>query len=163
MSAPDRGSRPKRAMAFETVMIEDNEALMHLFSAEQPKVMVNLADQAGVLYAIENPAGYIQRNLVGFGHILEDYRHDLVGNLVYAFRSSVYGGSHNLPFNERQPVNHPVNLYATSKKPIAKFFQLYTNSATTAGPPHRGFSIRKSISKDDAINRSKSEHANTKV
>ena len=62
---------------------------MQLFSAEQPKVVVNLADQAGVLCAIENPAAYIQRNLVGFGHILEDYLHDGVSNLVYAFRSSV--------------------------------------------------------------------------
>lgn len=148
---------------FETVALEDGEALMQLFSAEQPKVVVNLADPAGVLYAIENPAGYIQRNLVGFGHILEDYCHDGVGNLVYAFRTSVYGGSHNLPFNERQPVNHPVNIYATSKKPIAKFFQLCTNSATAAGTPHRGFSIRKGISEVDAINRSNSEHSNIKI
>ena len=87
-------------------------------------MVLKLTDQAGVLYAIENPAAYIQRNLVGFGHILEDYHHDGVGNLVYAFRSSVYDGNHNLPFNERQPVNHPVNLYATSKKPIANFSQL---------------------------------------
>ena len=59
---------------------------------------------------------------MGFGHIFEDYCRGGVGNLVYAFRSSVYSGSQNLPFNERQPVNHPVNVYATSKKPIAKFF-----------------------------------------
>ena len=58
---------------FEPVALEDGDALMQLFSAEQPKVVVNLADQAGVLYAIENPAGYIQRNLVGFGHTLEDF------------------------------------------------------------------------------------------
>ena len=138
---------------------------MQLFSAEQPHVVVKLADQDGVLYAIENPAAYIQRNLVEFGHILEDYRHDDVGNLVYAFRSSVYSGSHNLPFNERQPVNHPVNLYATSKKPIAKVFQLYTNSATAGGPTHthRGFSITKGISEVDAINRINSEHSNIKI
>ena len=148
---------------FETIALEDGEAVMQLFSAEQPKVVVNLADQAGVLCAIENPVAYIQRNFMGFSHILEDYRHDGVGNLVYAFRSSVYGGSHNLPFNERQPVNHPVNLYATSKKPIAKFFQLYTNSATAAGPPHWGFSIRRGISEVDVINRSNSEHSNIKI
>ena len=62
---------------------------MQVFSAEQTKVVVNLADQAGVPCAIENPAACIQRNLVGFDHILEDYRHDGVGNLVYAFRSSL--------------------------------------------------------------------------
>ena len=100
---------------------------------------------------------------MGFGHIFEDYCRGGVGNLVYAFRSSVYGGSQNLPFNERQPVNHPVNLYATTKKPIEKFFQLYMNSATTAGPPNRRFSIRESILKVAAINRSNSEHSNIKT
>ena len=61
------------------------------------------------------PAGPI-RNLVGFGHILEGCRHNGVENLVYASSSSVYGGNRNLPFDERQPVNHPVSLYAASKK-----------------------------------------------
>ena len=97
-------------------MQEDGEALMALFAAEQPRVVVNLAAQAGVRYSLENPAAYIQSNLVGSGHILEDCRHHGVENLVYASSSSVYGGNRNLPFHERQPVNHPVSLYAASKK-----------------------------------------------
>ena len=104
------------AWQFEQLALEDGEALMALFAAEQPQVVVNLAAQAGVRYSLENPAAYIQSNLVGFGHILEGCRHHDVDNLVYASSSSVYGGNRNLPFHERQPVNHPVSLYAASKK-----------------------------------------------
>ena len=104
------------AWRFEQLALEDGEALMALFAAEQPRVVVNLAAQAGVRYSLENPAAYIQSNLVGFGHILEGCRHHGVENLVYASSSSVYGGNRNLPFHERQPVNHPVSLYAASKK-----------------------------------------------
>ena len=104
------------AWRFEQLALEDGEALMSLFAGEQPTVVVNLAAQAGVRYSLENPAAYIQSNLVGFGHILEGCRHHCVENLVYASSSSVYGGNRNLPFHERQPVNHPVSLYAASKK-----------------------------------------------
>jgi len=69
-----------------------------------------------VRYSIENPAAYIQSNLVGFGHVLEGCRHQGVEHLVYASSSSVYGGNCNLPFSEQQPVNHPVSLYAATKK-----------------------------------------------
>lgn len=89
---------------------------MALFTAEQPRVVVNLAAQVVVRHSLENPAAYIQSNLVGFGHILEGCRHHGVENLVYASSSSVYGGNRNLPFHEQQPVNHPVSLYAASKK-----------------------------------------------
>ena len=90
---------------------------MALFADEKPScVVVNLAAQAGVRYSLENPAAYIQSNLVGFGHLLEGCRHHGTGNLVYASSSSVYGGNRNLPFHEQQPVNHPVSLYAASKK-----------------------------------------------
>ena len=104
------------AWRFEPMALEDGEALMALFAAEKPAVVVNLAAQAGVRYSLENPAAYIQSNLVGFGNILEGCRHHAVGNLVYASSSSVYGGNRNLPFHEQQPVNHPVSLYAASKK-----------------------------------------------
>ncbi len=104
------------AWRFEQLVLEDGEALMALFAAEQPRVVVNLAAQAGVRYSLENPSAYIQSNLVGFGHILEGCRHHVVENLVYASSSSVYGGNRNLPFHEQQPVNHPVSLYAASKK-----------------------------------------------
>ena len=107
---------PSNAWRFERMSLEDGDALMDLFAAETPSVVVNLAAQAGVRYSLENPAAYIQSNLVGFGHILESCRHHDVDHLVYASSSSVYGGNRNLPFHERQAVNHPVSLYAASKK-----------------------------------------------
>ena len=107
---------PAGAWRFERLALEDVEALTALFAKERPQVVVNLAAQAGVRYSLENPAAYIQSNLVGFGHLLEGCRHYGTENLVYASSSSVYGGNRNLPFHERQPVNHPVSLYAASKK-----------------------------------------------
>ena len=107
---------PEGAWRFERLALEDGDALMALFSEEKPSVVVNLAAQAGVRYSLENPAAYIQSNLVGFGHLLEGCRHHGTENLVYASSSSVYGGNRNLPFHEQQPVNHPVSLYAASKK-----------------------------------------------
>ena len=97
-------------------LARDGADLMALFAEEKPSVVVNLAAQAGVRYSLENPAAYIQSNLVGFGHLLEGCRHHGTENLVYASSSSVYGGNCNLPFHEQQPVNHPVSLYAATKK-----------------------------------------------
>ena len=82
----------------------------------RPERVVNLAAQAGVRYSLDNPSAYIQANLVGFGHLLEGCRHHNVAHLVYASSSSVYGGNTALPFSEHQSVNHPVSLYAASKK-----------------------------------------------
>ena len=81
-----------------------------------PERVVNLAAQAGVRYSLENPSAYIQANLAGFGQILEGCRHHKVAHLVYASSSSVYGGNTALPFSEHQSVDHPVSLYAASKK-----------------------------------------------
>ena len=104
--------------AFELVEadLEDRAAVEAAFATHQPAGVVNLAAQAGVRYSIENPAAYIQANLVGFGHILEGCRHHGVAHLVYASSSSVYGGNTNLPFSEHHSVDHPVSLYAASKK-----------------------------------------------
>ena len=96
--------------------LEDRQAVETAFATHQFKKVVNLAAQAGVRYSIENPAAYIQGNLVGFGHILEGCRHQGIKHLVYASSSSVYGGNINLPFSEHQGVDHPVSLYAASKK-----------------------------------------------
>lgn len=96
--------------------LEDRQAVEAAFETHKPANVVNLAAQAGVRYSIENPAAYIQSNLVGFGHILEGCRHHGVAHLVYASSSSVYGGNTNLPFSEHQGVDHPVSLYAASKK-----------------------------------------------
>jgi UDP-glucuronate 4-epimerase len=96
--------------------IEDADAVARAFDQHRPQQVVNLAAQAGVRYSIENPAAYLQSNLVGFGHVLEGCRHHGVRHLVYASSSSVYGGNTNLPFSEHQSVDHPVSLYAASKK-----------------------------------------------
>ena len=96
--------------------ISDREALKSLFENNKFDVVVNLAAQAGVRYSIENPAAYIDSNLVGFANILEGCRQQKVANLVYASSSSVYGANKEYPFNEDHPVNHPVSLYAATKK-----------------------------------------------
>jgi UDP-glucuronate 4-epimerase len=96
--------------------LEDRAAVEAAFAQHKPSQVVNLAAQAGVRYSIENPAAYIQANLVGFGHILEGCRHHGIEHLVYASSSSVYGGNTNLPFSEHQGADHPVSLYAASKK-----------------------------------------------
>jgi len=113
-----RDAALKQGTEFQFVRadLEDRSAVEQLFATFQPCKVVNLAAQAGVRYSIENPAAYIQANLVGFGHILEGCRHHGVENLLYASSSSVYGGNTFLPFSERQSVDHPVSLYAASKK-----------------------------------------------
>ncbi|MFN6133279.1 MAG: NAD-dependent epimerase [Synechococcaceae cyanobacterium] len=96
--------------------LADGQAVAGLFERFQPSRVVNLAAQAGVRYSVENPSAYIQSNMVGFGHVLEGCRHGNVTHLVYASSSSVYGGNTRLPFSEHQGVDHPVSLYAASKK-----------------------------------------------
>ena len=96
--------------------IEDGDAISKIFSNDEFDVVVNLAAQAGVRYSIENPSSYISSNLVGFGHILEGCRHHNVGHLVYASSSSVYGSNTKMPFSIHDNVDHPLSLYAASKK-----------------------------------------------
>lgn len=92
---------------------EDVEAVFVDF---RPDIVINLAAQAGVRYSIENPSAYIQANIVGFFHILEACRHYPVDHLVYASSSSVYGGNEKVPFSTQDKVDHPVSLYAATKK-----------------------------------------------
>ena len=96
--------------------IEDFEALNNLFNFHKPDIVVNLAAQAGVRYSITNPSAYIQTNLVGFSNILECSRNYNIKHFVYASSSSVYGGNTSMPFSENQSVDHPVSLYAATKK-----------------------------------------------
>ncbi len=86
------------------------------FSDHQPQRVVNLAAQAGVRYSMENPLAYIESNIVGFAHILEACRHHEVEHLVYASSSSVYGANTTMPFSVHHNVDHPLSLYAASKK-----------------------------------------------
>jgi len=96
--------------------IADRDVMSAFFSGNAFDSVVNLAAQAGVRYSIENPAAYIDANLVGFGNILEGCRHNGIGHLVYASSSSVYGSNTKLPFSEKDNVDHPISLYAASKK-----------------------------------------------
>jgi len=96
--------------------IENRDAMAETFARYKPHRVVNLAAQAGVRYSIENPAAYVDSNLVGFGNILEGCRHNGVEHLVYASSSSVYGSNTTMPFSVHDNVNHPVSLYAASKK-----------------------------------------------
>jgi UDP-glucuronate 4-epimerase len=104
------------AWSFQQLDVADAGAMAEVFAACRPRAVVHLAAQAGVRYSLENPAAYVQSNVVGFGHILEGCRHQQVEHLVYASSSSVYGGNRYLPFRETQAVNHPVSLYAATKK-----------------------------------------------
>jgi UDP-glucuronate 4-epimerase len=94
----------------------DREAVEDTFKKYQPDRVVNLAAQAGVRYSIENPLAYIDSNIVGFAHILEGCRHNNVEHLVYASSSSVYGANTSMPFSVHDNVDHPLSLYAASKK-----------------------------------------------
>ena len=96
--------------------LQDSEAIKSVFENHPISHVVNLAAQAGVRHSIESPSDYIQSNLVGFGNILEGCRRKNVEHLIFASSSSVYGGNTNLPFKESQPVDHPVSLYAVTKK-----------------------------------------------
>lgn len=104
------------AFKFRPVDVVDREAMHRLFTQEAASCVIHLAAQAGVRYSLTNPAAYIDTNLVGFGNILEGCRHSGVSHLVYASSSSVYGGNRALPFSEHQNVDHPVSLYAATKK-----------------------------------------------
>ena len=98
------------------VSIDDRVAMAGIFSKHRPDRVVNLAAQAGVRYSIENPLAYVDTNLLGFANILEGCRHNNVEHLVYASSSSVYGSNTNMPFSVHDNVDHPVSLYAASKK-----------------------------------------------
>jgi UDP-glucuronate 4-epimerase len=98
------------------VNLEDQPAINKVFAAHKPQRVVNLAAQAGVRYSLENPQAYIDANLVGFCNILEGCRHHDVEHLAYASSSSVYGANTSMPFSIHDNVDHPVSLYAASKK-----------------------------------------------
>lgn len=101
---------------FRRMDIADTTALQKLFDDERPQRVLNLAAQAGVRYSLENPRAYIDANIVGFVNVLENCRNHGVEHLVYASSSSVYGGNTALPFSEHQNIDHPVSLYAATKK-----------------------------------------------
>mgnify|MGYP006074977193 CR=1 FL=1 len=98
------------------VDLSNRKSLDEIFKKNKIQKVINLAAQAGVRYSIENPLTYINSNIVGFAHILENCRHHKVEHLVYASSSSVYGANTKMPFSEHDSVNHPLSVYAASKK-----------------------------------------------
>jgi len=105
-----------RQFEFQKLDIVDREAMAELFQKQKFDAVMHLAAQAGVRYSITNPQSYIDSNLVGFGNILEGCRHSGVKHLAFASSSSVYGANTKLPFSEHDNVDHPVSLYAATKK-----------------------------------------------
>jgi UDP-glucuronate 4-epimerase len=109
------------------VDLADRKAIEDCFVSHKPQRVVNLAAQAGVRYSIENPLAYINSNIVGFAHILEGCRHNDVEHLVYASSSSVYGANTKMPFSVHQNVDHPLSLYAATKKSNELMAHAYGN------------------------------------
>lgn len=101
---------------FVQLDVEDRSGIESLFAEEKFEKVIHLAAQAGVRYSLKNPHAYVDSNLIGFVNILEGCRHNKVQHLVYASSSSVYGGNTKMPFSEHDSVDHPVSLYAATKK-----------------------------------------------
>lgn len=108
--------KPYTNFKFTQGNIADRAEIEKLFSAERPCRVINLAAQPGVRYSLKNPHAYVESNVVGFLNILEGCRHHKVEHLVYASSSSVYGANSKMPFSEHDGVDHPVSLYAATKK-----------------------------------------------
>ena len=113
-----RLERLRARAGFQHVLLDiiERERMRELFAAGKFDAVMHLAAQAGVRYSIENPSAYIDANIVGFMNVLEGCRHSRVGHLVFASSSSVYGANTRLPFSEHDSVDHPVSLYAATKK-----------------------------------------------
>ena len=101
---------------FEKMDLKDKAEVDRFFARQKPDYVIHLAAQAGVRYSIENPGAYVDSNLIGFVNILEACRHHSVRHLIYASSSSVYGGNKTIPFSTNHQVDHPVSLYAATKK-----------------------------------------------
>ena len=101
---------------FVKLNVADREGMAALFATRRPQRVVHLAAQAGVRYSLQNPHAYVESNVAGFMNVLEGCRHAGVEHLVYASSSSVYGGNTRLPFSEHDNIDHPVSLYAATKK-----------------------------------------------
>lgn len=108
--------KPFEKFTFIKSDISDKNMIMNIFEEHKPNIVINLAAQAGVRYSIENPDVYIGSNIIGFFNILEACRYNPVDHLIYASSSSVYGSNKKVPFEETDFVDHPVSLYAATKK-----------------------------------------------
>ena len=112
----DKKGRNKKNWIFSKGNLEDNILLSKIFKNYNPDIVIHLAAQAGVRYSITNPEAYVNSNLVGFVNVLESCRKSKIKNFIFASSSSVYGGNTKVPFSENDNVNHPISLYAATKK-----------------------------------------------
>ena len=108
--------KPFKNFSFKKIDIADRKGMAKLFAREKPEVVGHMAAQAGVRYSTQNPHAYVDSNLVGFTNILEGCRHNGVEHLIYASSSSVYGANKKVPFSTSDNVDHPISLYAATKK-----------------------------------------------
>ena len=108
--------KPHANFSFQKIDITDRDAMDVLFASNKPDRVIHLAAQAGVRYSLTNPYAYINTNLHGFLNILEGCRHHRIKHLVYASSSSVYGGNETMPYSESDNIDHPLSLYAATKK-----------------------------------------------
>ena len=118
---------PYATFSFHKMELADKKSLDGLFDRHQFDVVVNLAAQAGVRYSLENPQAYVDSNLVGFTNILEGCRHRDISHLVFASSSSVYGANTKMPFSVHHNVDHPVSLYAATKKANELMAHVYSH------------------------------------
>lgn len=126
---------------FERLDVADRAGTASLFERQKPQAVVHLAAQAGVRYSLDNPAAYVDSNLVGFANILEASRQNPVRHLVYASSSSVYGANSKLPFSVGDPVDHPVSLYAATKKANELMAHTYAHLFRTPTTGLRFFTV----------------------
>lgn len=129
--------------------ISDKEMIISIFEEYKPNVVVNLAAQAGVRYSIENPDVYIQSNIIGFYNILEACRYYPVDHLLYASSSSVYGANKKVPFEESDFVDHPVSLYASTKKANELMAHSYSHLYTIPATGLRFFTVYGPMGRPD--------------
>jgi UDP-glucuronate 4-epimerase len=108
--------KDREGFTFQKLDLNDRYGILHLFETQKFDCVVNLAAQAGVRYSIQNPHAYVDSNLSGFVNILEGCRHNAVKHLIFASSSSVYGANRKIPFSIDDDVNHPLSLYAATKK-----------------------------------------------
>jgi UDP-glucuronate 4-epimerase len=127
--------------SFERLGLADAEGLSALFARSRPDAVIHLAAQAGVRYSLTNPRAYIESNLVGFANLLECCRHHPVRHLVYASSSSVYGANTRVPFAVAEPADHPVSLYAATKKANEAMAHAYSDLYAIASTGLRFFTV----------------------
>ena len=131
----------KSLYKFYNCDLEDQKTLEKIFQESNPDIVINLAAQAGVRYSLTNPLAYVNSNIIGFTNLLEISRRNNIKHLIYASSSSVYGGNRIIPFKEKDPVDHPVSMYATTKRANELMAHTYSHLYGLASTGLRFFTV----------------------